>query len=155
MPRPASSPRTAAIAASILLANELDVAFQDGKGTKDTSRQIIFISICLTTAFWLALLLSRLKEVWDALPDYRAGEATNAVNDVSDQKATSEAMLVVADQAHKEGVVINNNPFDAAITENALGVRFDLSGIRMPIGASIARPQRKVGAVYMPLLPSH
>ena len=143
------------IQSSALLANELDVAFQDGKGTKDTSRQIIFISICVTTAFWLALLLSRLKEVWDALPDEQAGEKTNTTGAIEEKTDQLNAMLVVADEVHNVDELVSNNPFDAASPASAHGMRFDLSGIRMPIGASIARPQRKTGAVYMPLLPSH
>lgn len=141
------------VQSSILLADELDVAFTDGKGTTDTPRQIIFISTCVTTAFWLALLLSRLKEVWDALPDEQAGEATNTAGDLEEETDKANAIIDVATKTN------NALKFSRLLRpgkrEDAPGPQIDLSGIRMPVRAILARPQRKTGAVYMPLLPSY
>ena len=52
-----------------LLSEQIDVAFTDGKGTADMSRQIIIICILAVSGLWSVLLAIQLKRVLRALPD--------------------------------------------------------------------------------------
>ena len=68
--------------------DEIDAAFSDGKGTQDTPRLIIYIFIYAVSAIWTALLLIRLKAVYEpAQPDTTARTSGRSPSDKAAKKA--------------------------------------------------------------------
>jgi hypothetical protein len=137
-----------------LLDKEIDVAFSDGKGSADTPRLIIYIFIYAFSAIWTAVLLIRLKAVYDAIPDKTTSStAMKSTEKVSAKKQQVKAAIAAAEAAkeEEERLALYNFITD----EPASRMKFDLSGMRVPSATVAVVPQRKTGAVYMPLLPSH
>ena len=136
-----------------LLADEIDVAFSDGKGSSDTPRLIIYIFIYAVSAIWTALLLIRLKAVYNAIPDKTTSKQAIASGDkVSAKKAQVKAAIAAAEAAKAEEE--RGALFDFISSAPAERPMFNLSGMVVPAATAPVRPQRKTDAVYMPLLPS-
>ena len=137
-----------------LLDKEIDVAFSDGKGSADTPRLIIYIFIYAFSAIWTAVLLIRLKAVYDAIPDKTTSStAMKSTEKVSAKKQQVKAAIAAAEAAKEEEERLAL--YDFISSEPASRMKFDLSGMRVPSATVAVVPQRKTGAVYMPLLPSH
>ena len=137
-----------------LLDKEIDVAFSDGKGTADTPRLIIYIFIYAFSAIWTAVLLVRLKAVYDAIPDKTTSStAMKSTDKVSAKKKQVKAAIAAAEAAKEEEERLAL--YDFISGDSASRMKFDLSGMRVPSATVPLVPQRKTGAVYMPLLPSH
>jgi len=136
-----------------LLDDEIDAAFSDGKGTSDTPRLIIYIFIYAVSAIWTAILLFRLKAVYDAIPDKTtSAQAINSTGKVSAKKAQMKAAIAAAEAAKAEEERLGMLDFiSSAPAERPM---FNLSGMVVPAATAPVRPQRKTDAVYMPLLPA-
>jgi len=152
--------------ASILLDREIEVAFKNGKGSKDTERLAFFICILGFSFIWTCLLVFRLREVWLAMPK------TNSANLTSEaiEDAQEEAIEQIAQVEEAEGDASGGfDLFDGQASKPRF--KFDLSGVRVGparTGARVApvtrgsarvsfalsgsaRGERK--SVYMPLMP--
>ena len=137
-----------------LLSDEIDVAFSDGKGTSDTPRLIICIFIYAFSGIWTALLLIRLKAVYNGIPDKTTNSTKfRSASKVASQKSEIKRAIAAAEasKAEEERLAL----YDFITSEPASRMKFDLSGMRVPSATVAVVPQRKTGAVYMPLLPSH
>ena len=106
------------------------------------------------SAIWTVVLLIRLKAVYDAIPDKTTSStAMNSLDKVSAKKQQVKAAIAAAEaaKAEEERLAL----YDFISNEPASRMKFDLSGMRIPSATVSVVPQRKTGAVYMPLLPSH
>jgi len=141
-----------------LLDKEIDAAFSDGKGTSDTRRLIVYIFIYAVSAIWTAVLLIRLKAMYDALPNSKTGKARTSAK-IAEEKQAERAYIEGAEAAAREQ---ERRDAQAAAAFGPGGLTFapasrftfNLSGMVVPSATVPVRPQRKTDAVYMPLLPS-
>ena len=139
------------------LSNEIEVAFSDGKGTTDTPRLIISISIYVFSGIWTAVLFVRLRAVWMAMPKRTApvgGAFQGSENAINGKKYEVRQLLKAAKKAHADQKELNEYDWLAQEGISAPQPMFDLSGIVVPSATVPVQPQRKTDAVYMPLLPS-
>lgn len=141
-----------------LLDNELDDAFSDGKGTKDTSRLIIYIFIYAFSAIWTVVLGLRLKAMWDALPE-RAAALANSAARVAKAKGEKrrylEGIEAAAVQASRDAQAREAFGPDGLTFAPASRLKFDLSAMQVSPAGIPVRPGSKTDAVYMPLMPKH
>ena len=139
------------------LSNEIEVAFSDGKGTTDTPRLIISISIYVFSGIWTAVLFVRLRAVWMAMPKRTApvgGAFQGSENAINGKKYEVRQLLKAAKKAHADQKELNEYDWLAQEGISAPQPMFDLSGMVVPSATVPVQPQRKTDAVYMPLLPS-
>ena len=123
------------------------------RARSDTPRLIIYIFIYAVSAIWTALLLIRLKAVYNAIPDKTTSKQAIASGDkVSAKKAQVKAAIAAAEAAKAEEE--RGALFDFISSAPAERPMFNLSGMVVPAATAPVRPQRKTDAVYMPLLPS-
>ena len=136
-----------------LLDDEIDTAFSDGKGTSDTPRLIIYILIYAFSAIWTAVLLFRLKAVYDAIPDKTtSAQSVAGAGKVSEKKKQVKAAIAAAEAAKAEEERLGM--LDFLSSAPASRPMFNLSGMVVPAATAPVHPQRKTDTVYMPLLPS-
>ena len=137
----------------VLLEKQIDAAFQDGKGTTDVVRQIIYIAIYAVSGIWTGLLLWRLSAVVAAIPDNRANDAHNTANEVEGEKDEIKAKVKEVEEFNEAQQEIVDAPMMQAGTIKS-AVRFDLSRLHLGPALVPMLPSGKPGAVYMPLLPA-
>jgi hypothetical protein len=135
------------------LADEIDVAFSDGKGTSDTPRLIIYIFIYGFSGIWTGLLALRLKSVWDAIPK-NTPTTSRTSQLIAAKKEKWRQLIKDANQAaDSQRDLADFNALtgsDASLTQQPM---FNLQGMKVPPATVPVRPGRKTDAVYMPLLP--
>jgi hypothetical protein len=147
---------------SVLLADEIDVAFSDGKGTSDTDRLIVFILILSFSAIWTVVLGIRLKAVWDAFPDRAASLRLSALKVAKakmEKRQYLEGIEAAAAQEERDAQAREAFGADGLTFAPASRFKFDLSNL--PVGPQGGVPligvgnrsERKPGMAYMPLMP--
>lgn len=133
----------------VLLKNELEVAFSDGKGTADTRRLIVYIFIYSFSGLWTFVLGIRLKAAYDAIPA-RAEALALSASRLTAAKKQRRSYIEGAEAAAYElsrgaNTVINNGA--------AAPFKFNLTSVYIaPTGSSVF-PKRNSETVYMPLMP--
>lgn len=146
---------------AVLLEKEIDVAFSDGKGTKDTNRLIVCIFIYAFSAIWTAILGIRLKAMWDAIPERAAALANSAARVTKakyDKRMYIEGIEAAAAQVERDNQARAAFGPDGLTFAPGSRLKFDLSAVRVgPAGTPVmpVRLGRKTEAVYMPLMPKH
>ena len=154
--------------ASIALDQEIETAFRNGKGSKDTERLAFFICILGFSFIWTCLLVFRLREVYLAMPANPTNDnfSQGAIEDAADE-AVQKIEQIEAEEAEGDADGL------AGLVNLASKPRFkfDLSGVRVgptQTGARVApvtrgsarvsfslsgsaRDERR--SVYMPLMP--
>lgn len=140
----------------VLLKNELEVAFSDGKGTADTRRLIVYIFIYSFSGLWTFVLGIRLKAAYDAIPERAAALALSA-SMLSAAKKQRRRFIEGAEAAAYE--IARNADAEAAFGAGGLTFapaapfKFDLASVYIaPTGSSVF-PKRNGDTVYMPLMP--
>jgi hypothetical protein len=128
------------------LADEIDVAFTNGKGTEDTPRLIIYIMIYAFSGIWTAVLAVRLWAMFKAIP-----KKVTARGSVADEKRRVNAIISEAEKAKAEEERLGM--YDFITSAPAAKLKFDLQGMQVPAASTPVVPQRKTDAVYMPLMP--
>ncbi len=128
------------------LADEIDVAFTNGKGTEDTPRLIIYIMIYAFSGIWTAVLAVRLWAMFKAIP-----KKVTARGSVADEKRRVNAIISEAEKAKAEEERLGM--YDFITSAPASKLKFDLQGMQVPAASTTVVPQRKTDAVYMPLMP--
>tara|TARA_B100001109_G_scaffold248587_1_gene239572 strand:+ start:10563 stop:13466 length:2904 start_codon:yes stop_codon:yes gene_type:complete len=147
---------------SVLLADEIEVAFSDGKGTSDTDRLIVFILILSFSAIWTVVLGIRLKAVWDAFPDRAASLRLGALKVAKakmEKRQFLEGIEAAAAQEERDAQAREAFGEDGLTFAPASRFKFDLSDLPVgpqggvPLIAVGNRGERKLGMAYMPLMP--
>ena len=128
------------------LADEIDVAFTNGKGTEDTPRLIIYIMIYAFSGIWTLVLGIRLNAMRKAIPKKVSNRGS-----VADEKRRVNAMLAEAENAKAEEERLGM--YDFITSAPASKLTFDLQGMQVGPATTPVVPQRKTDAVYMPLMP--
>lgn len=146
----------------VLLTDEIDVAFSDGKGTSDTDRLIVYIFTLAFSAIWTAVLAIRLKAVWDAMPE-RAAALRMSADKVAKAKLEKrqyiEGIEAAAAQAERDAQAREAFGEGGLTFAPASRFKFDLSRLAVapqggvPLLGVAGRSTRKPGTVYMPLMP--
>ena len=130
--------------ASALLSDEIDEAFQNGKGTKDTERLVLYILILAFTALWTGVLVFKLKGVWNGIPSRGGGAADRSAVKIEAAKKTALKKIARAQQAVDRFSKLNS--LTAPSEGSAAGsFKFDLS--RAHVAPEAQRPPRQVFAV--------
>ena len=144
---------------AVLLEKEIDTAFSDGKGSKDTNRLIIYIFIYAFSAIWTAVLGIRLKAMYDAMPERAAMlvKSSERVREAKEKKvAYLQGMKEAAERLAGTGTAapgtLNNISGSGS---SGARLKFNLSGMQLGPSGIPVRPGRKTDAVYMPLMPKH
>ena len=141
-----------------LLDDEIDDAFSDGKGTKDTNRLIIYIFIYAFSAIWTVVLGLRLKAMWDAIPERAAALANSAARVAKakmEKRQYIEGIEAAAAQEKRDAQAREAFGPDGLTFAPASRLKFDLSAMQVGPAGIPVRPGRKTDAVYMPLMPKH
>jgi len=130
--------------ASALLSDEIDEAFQNGKGTKDTERLVLYILILAFTSLWTGVLVFKLKGVWNGIPSRGGGAADRSAGKIA--MAKQSALKKIARARAAVNRFTNTNSMTApAEGSSASGFKFDLS--RVHVAPEAQRPPRKAFAV--------
>jgi len=132
------------------LADEIDVAFTNGKGTEDTPRLIIYIMIYAFSAIWTVVLVIRLLAMFKAMPK-TVGPRGRTATAVADAKSKANALIAEAERARAEEERMGM--YDFITSAPASKLKFDLQGMEVGPATTPVVPQRKTDAVYMPLMP--
>lgn len=128
------------------LADEIDVAFSNGKGTEDTPRLIIYIMIYAFSGIWSLVLGIRLNAMRKAIP-----KNVSKRGSVADEKRRVNAILAEAEKAKAEEERLGM--YDFITSAPASKLTFNLQGMQVGPATTPVVPQRKTDAVYMPLMP--
>lgn len=142
---------------AVLLEEQVDAAFSDGKGTTDTPRLIIYILIYSFSALWTVVLGLRLRAMWDAMPKRAAALAISAARVASaktEQRLYIEGIEAAAAQAQRDAQAQEAFGPDGLTFAPASRLKFDLSAMHVGPSGTPLRPGCRMDAVYMPLMPT-